>query len=244
MADSGIPGADVVGGVLGLGETVVGLINSGKAKREAARLQGLRPKFKESPYYKDALSLAESELSTGMSAGAQTAYEQGADRDLSTSLNAILQGGGSVNNVAQVFDQSQQGRQRLAMMKENLRLNQINNVVQAQQLREDQREKAFQFNEWAPWADQAQAAAEARKNASNMIWHGIDTAGSAVMNIFGRKEGQRQLDQATSSSAMYSDSPILKPSTVQQPGRTSYNDPGDSTPFINPNAVSSLQMSY
>src|SRR6185503_4614733 len=127
----------IVGGLFGAAQAAVGLIGSGKAKREAERLQGLRPKYKESPYYKDALSLAQSELSTGMSADAEKAYEQGIDRDLSTSLNAILQGGGSVNNVAELFDASQQGRKRLSLMKENLRLNQINNVVRAQQLAEE-----------------------------------------------------------------------------------------------------------
>jgi len=219
---------------IGVAQTVVGLIGSGKAKREAARLQGLRPKYKESPYYKDALSLAESELSTGMSADAENAYEQGTDRDLSTSLNAILQGGGSVNNVAQVFDQSQQGRQRLSLMKENLRLNQINNVVKAQQLNEEEREKAFQFNEFAPWADKAQANAEARKNASNMIWSGINSVGSAAMSAFGG--GNKELTDSLQGGGETSSGPNLRSTQVQNPeSLTDFSSPGANNNFMNPN---------
>lgn len=192
---------------MGLGETVMGLINAGKAKSEAARLQASRPKYQESPYYKDALSLSESELSTGMSGAAKNAYEQGLDRDLSTSLSAVLKGGGSVNNVAEVFDKSSQGRQRLAIMKDNLRLNQINNLVRSQQLVSDEREKAFQFNEWAPWADEAKANAAARTAAQGEIMTGINTAGGALMSGLSSAKGAKQL------GSFFSSAPPASPTT-------------------------------
>lgn len=229
---------EAIGAGLGLAETVVGLIGSHKAKKEAERLQGLRPKYKESPYYKDALSLAESDLSTGMSADAQKAYEQGIDRDLSTSLNTILQGGGSVNNVAQIFDASQQGRQRLALMKENLRLNQINNVVRAQQLSEEDREKAFQFNEFAPWADRVQANAEARKASQNMIWGGLSTAASSAMSYFGNKEGSKQMGNYFNQGQGGVVDPNLMASTnLPHLAQTSgdFGSPGQNINQINPN---------
>ena len=107
---------------LGLAQTVTGLINSKKTKKEAARLAATRPKLEASPYLDDQLSLAQSELSSGMSGAAESAYEQGLSRDVSSSLDSILKGGGDVNNVAEIFDRSAVGRQRLALMKENLRL--------------------------------------------------------------------------------------------------------------------------
>src|SRR5258706_12992857 len=133
-----MPGEDAILGQLGnvgsgatqtafgAAETVVGLINNAKAKKEAAKLAASRPKLTNSPFVKDQLSLAESNLSTGMGAETKAAYEGGLSRDLSTSLNTILKGGGSVNNVSQVFDSSAQGRQRLGLIKENMRLNSIN----------------------------------------------------------------------------------------------------------------------
>src|SRR5687768_5262145 len=100
-----IPAA-VIPAALGAAEAVAGLFKSGKAKREAARLEASRPELASSPFVKDQLSLTTSELASGMSAESESAYTQGVERDLSTSLDAILKGGGDVNNVADIFDRS------------------------------------------------------------------------------------------------------------------------------------------
>lgn len=191
----------LIGEGLGLAESVVGLINRGKTQREAAQLQATRPKLKDSPYLKDQLSLAESELSTGMSGEAKNAYEQGIDRDLSTSLDAILKGGGSVNNVGSIFGQSEVGRQRLALMKDNLRLNQINNLVRAQDAKEEERQKEFEFNEWRPWSDQAQANAQARQGAEGQIWSGLGTAGSTAMRSVETSRNKNELNNSLNFSS-------------------------------------------
>jgi hypothetical protein len=197
-----MPGVDsLIGEGLGLAESVVGLINRGKTQREAAQLQANRPKLKDSPYLKDQLALSESELSTGMSGEAKNAYEQGIDRDLSTSLDAILKGGGSVNNVGSIFGQSEVGRQRLTMMKDNLRLNQINNLVRSRDAKEEERQKEFQFNEWMPWADQAQANAQARQGAESQIWGGLGTAGSVAMKSAETSRNKNELNNSLNFSS-------------------------------------------
>lgn len=158
-----------------------GVISNAKAKKEAKKLQENRPVFEASPYLDNQINLAESELANGMSARSEQIYGQQADRAISSSLNSILQGGGSVNNVADLFDASDQGRQRFAMMNDNLRLQQINNLVRAQGGAETQRQQQFQFNEYAPWTDASQANALARQGAQRQINNGINTAGSALM---------------------------------------------------------------
>lgn len=233
-------GGLVTAGAIGLGETVVGLINSGKAKREAAQLEKSRPQYTQSPYYKDALNQAQSELSTGMSGEAKNAYEQGIDRDLSTSLSGILKGGGSVNNVAEVFDHATQGRQKLAMMKDNLRLNQIHNLVNAQQLNSEEREKAFQFNEWAPWADAAKANAGARTAAEGQIWGGVSTLGGALMGGGAAAKGAKQLGSMfstpTSTGAAPSHAGGYNVETADTSGGRP-NTSGIGSPFLSPNAT-------
>lgn len=186
-------GGLVVAGVIGAATLVSGIIAKNKAKKEAAKLAASRPKYAPSPDYRDAVQLAKSEVSTGMSGEAKNAYEQGIDRNLSTSLSAILKSGGSANNVAEVFDVANQGRQKLAMMKDNLRLNQINQLVRAQQMNSEEREKGFQFNEWAPWADSAKANAGAREAADQQINSGISTIGGAAMSFAGAKGGASKL---------------------------------------------------
>lgn len=226
---------------LGAAQTVVGLINNKKAKREAARLAASRPKLKKSPFVGDQLSLAESELAQGMSAEAENAYNQGMDRDLSSSLDAILKGGGSVNNVAEVFDRSSQGRQRLALMQDNLRLNQIQNLAAARNNSENERQQMFQFNTWAPWADDAKANAAARSQAQNQIWGGLSTMGSSLMRGAAATKGKNDLDKAFQTTpAQYETGQSFSPSTMSTTPMTGYRSPAANINYINPDYASSL----
>lgn len=176
-------------GALGIGEAAVGLIKSGEASAEAARLKKSRPKLKDSQYLKDQLSLAESDLSNGMSADSKRAYEEGLDSDLSSSLGTITRMGGSPNDVGSVFANNAAGRARLSIMKDNMRMGHINNLVRAEDANEEMRQKQFQFNEWAPWADAAQANAQAKSNAQSEIFGGLNTLGGGIMK-FGEAKDQ------------------------------------------------------
>jgi len=232
---------------LGVAQTVTGLINSGKTKREAARLAASRPKLEASPYLNDQLSLAQSELSNGMSGAAENAYEQGLSRDVSSSLDAILKGGGDVNNVAEIFDRSTVGRQRLALMKENLRLSQINNLVNAQGAMENQRQQMFQFNEAAPWFDAARANAQGRQKAQDMIWGGLQTVASGAMSAGQSASAQNDLNNYFQSGQQgngYNGNPQY--SQVQQV--PNYNgavqSPGANLNYINPNYGSGVMDQY
>lgn len=220
---------------LGAAQAVTGLFKSGKAKREAAELERTRPELQDSQFVEDQLSLAKSELAGGMSSAAENAFEQGLSRDLSTSLDAILKSGGDVNNVADIFDRSQTGRQRLSLMKENLRLNQINNLVNAQGAAENERLQQFQFNEFAPWADKAQANAQARQGAENMIWAGLQTAGSAATSFLQGQNQQRDFNNYLSTQQRVEGSPNLRSTRVQGivPNTQRTGSPASQFDFLN-----------
>jgi hypothetical protein len=179
---------------------ISGGIKASKAKKEAAKLAANRPELSDSPFLRDNIRLAQSELANGMSAGAEKAYTQGMDRNLSSSIGAVLQGGGSLNNIANIFDSSAQGQQRMALMQDNLRLNQIQNLTAAGGASETQRQQQFQFNEFAPWADNAQAASAARAQGNQQMWNGITSLGSTVAGGIAAQQGQKQLNDALRSS--------------------------------------------
>jgi hypothetical protein len=232
---------------LGIAQTVTGLINSKKTKREAARLAATRPKLEASPYLDDQLSLAQSELSSGMSGAAESAYEQGLSRDVSSSLDAILKGGGDVNNVAEIFDRSAVGRQRLSLMKENLRLSQINNLVNAQGAMETQRQQMFQFNDFAPWADASRANAQGRQKAQDMIWGGLQTVASGAMGSAQGAAAKSDFNNYFNPGQQgggYNGNPQY--SQVQQV--PNYNgtvqSPGANMNYINPNYGSGVMDQY
>lgn len=166
-------------------ESVIGLINSGKAKKEADLLKRTRPKYEISPEAKQGLALTESELANGISAKAEKAYNDISDRQFSTSLDAILKSGGSGNNIADVYSGNQQGRQNLALMKDQLRMNQVQNLLNQQRYIQEQEDKQWQVNVDAPWKDAAQANAAARKQAQAMIWNGVGQVASGGLNAAG-----------------------------------------------------------
>jgi hypothetical protein len=193
---------------IGVAELGIGIYKGAKAKSEAKKLAATRPTLSDSPYLRDQLSLAESQLSTGMSAEAKATYEQDMDRSLSASLASVLKGGGNPNNVGEIFASDNQGRQRLAIMKDNLRLADIDRVSRAQDAAEEIREKQFGINEDAPWKDSAQANAAARQGAENEIWSGVGLAGSGIMKGI---EGMKSTgDYARASSV---NTPLAKTST-------------------------------
>ena len=163
-------------------QTAVSLINNAKAKREARELERSRPKYDISPLAQEGLDLAESEVATGMSGRAESAFKDLENRQLAGSLGAILRGGGSVNNVADVFDASGAGRLRLAQLEDQIRMQQIENLKKSREYMVDQEDKAFMYNVDAPWKDKAQANAAAREQATNGIWNGLQGIGAGVMN--------------------------------------------------------------
>lgn len=162
-------------------KAVSGEVQANKAKKEAAALAANRPLLGNNSYAQDQLALTGSELARGNNTPGMQAYDESTGRDLSTSIGAILKGGGDVNNVADLFSNSNQGRQRALLMSDNLRLNQINNYIRSSQYADNANQQQFQFNQFAPWADKAQATANARLAANNKIWGAVDEFGSAAM---------------------------------------------------------------
>lgn len=171
---------------LAAGSAIAGGIKASKAKKEAARLAASRPELSVSPYVTDQIRLAESELSRGRTSASQTAMGEALDRDFSSSIDAVLRGGGSLGNIADIYGADVEGRSRMAMMEDNLRLQQIQNLMAAQGTGENFRQQQFQFNQFAPWADQAQAASAARAAGNQQMWNGISSLGQSVGGLLNK----------------------------------------------------------
>lgn len=165
------------------------------------------------------MDLAESELASGgLSSRAETAYNTLNNQQFSASLGAILRGGGSSNNVADVYAANETGRTRLALLTDQMRLQQINNLMRTREMMRGEQEKEFEFNEWRPWADKAQANAAARQQSENGIWGAIDGIGSSAMGYFGSKYNEKLYDKYFSGGGNGGGG-----GRMQQP-QNSYND--------------------
>lgn len=184
--------ASIIQGGLGLVKTAEGLINAGKTKREAAMLEKTRPKLERDAIADQNLALAKSDLAQGMSAKSEQAYKDLNDSEFSSSLSGILRSGGAAENIASVYGKGQEGALKLASMQDELRLQQINNLIRTSQPVEQRDADMFSYNIDAPWKDKAQANAAARTGAQEQIWSGLNTAGSAAMQ-YGQQEHENDL---------------------------------------------------
>src|SRR5690348_14795255 len=189
---AGIPAADVVQAGAGVIEGAIGLIGAGKARREAERLQSERPDYQISPLTGEDLSLAKSELASNNSV-AEQAYRDLNNSQFSSTIGSVLKSGGTPNSVGAIYGNNQEGRLRLAMMSDQLRLAKINNLVRESQSMQDAQQTKFLLNQYYPWEDKVQANAQARNNAQNLISSGFQTFGAGAMNAANALNEQKQL---------------------------------------------------
>lgn len=164
----------------GIAQTVTGIFQSGKANKMARK--NPRPKYNiQKPIY-DNQAIAESRAGQGISDAAMQAYTTFNDRSLSLGIDSILRGGGSVNNIADIYDTAQTGLSKLALIDEEVRAKNIRDVITQNNIMASELDKEWQVNVFAPYADTAQAAAALKGQGSDNIWKGINSFGSAISN--------------------------------------------------------------
>jgi hypothetical protein len=177
--------------IVGGGTLIYGAIEEGEAKKKARQLASTRPKELPSPETGQELALNASELSNSRN----PAMSVGADGEFSEALDALLKGGGDANSVSKLFTSDEQGRQRQALVREQIRLQKVNNYVSSLREKGGEREQEFGFNEWAPWADAAQADAQAKQYGTNLEFQGLNTLGSGVASLSNSMSTEKMLDK-------------------------------------------------
>lgn len=199
---TGIPIADGIQAGAGLVQTAIGLINEGNLKKKANELNASRPQYQISPLTGQDLSLAQSELANNSSAG-EKAYNAINNGQFSSSIGAMLKGGGNVNDIGAIYGNNQDGRLKLAQMSDNLRLAKINNYLTTSQAMQNAQQTQWQLNKFAPWEDQTQAVAQARQGASQQVSQGLNTLTGGLMN------GSQAIQESKAYSLPnYSDMPV------------------------------------
>lgn len=183
-----------IGVAANVAQMVTGAINAAKTKKIAAELERNRPEYEISDLAQQDLDLAESEVG-GLSSRAETAYNNLNNQQFASSLGAILRGGGSVNNVAELYGNNQEGRTRLALLNDQMRVQQIGNLMKTRQMMRDEQDKEWQVNDFSPWKDKQVANAAARQQAQNQLWGGIGGIANAGMNFAAGAYDQKQYDK-------------------------------------------------
>lgn len=161
---------------------ISGAVKAKKAQKEREKLANERPVIGDSKVLNEQLALARSELSRGNNTPGQVAAEKMMDSNFSASLQALLQGGGNANNVADLYGDAVTGRMQLAMASDNIRRQNIMNLMNAGNQSENFRQQQWQANRFAPWADASQAAAASYQAANQQMMAGLSSAASIGAN--------------------------------------------------------------
>lgn len=175
-----LPVALLAGAAIGAGQTAWGAIQKEKARKAAAA--NTMPEYEINSEEKDMLRQAQSQAGQGMSDAAREAMRSNTDRYLGTSIDAILRGGGNANAISGLAGNVQNQVNQMAVYEDQARLKNLENLQAAQARMSANKDKAYQINEYQPWANRAQAINEQMKGANNMIQSGINTFGSGLMS--------------------------------------------------------------
>jgi len=166
--------------VAGIAQTVSGFVQKSKAKKMARNNK--RPVYNIPTEISDNSAVTDSRASRGLSGQAVDLYKKDSDRKITTSIDAILKGGGSVNNIADLYTATNDGVSRMALLDDEMRSRNVAAYVSQNNTSAEYKDKAWQINQYAPYADKAQAAAALSKMGTDNIWKGINTVGSAATN--------------------------------------------------------------
>lgn len=154
-----------------------GITKGGEANRAAAQAEATKPVKKSSQFDRDALNLTESDLANGISAEADQAYNDSTDRSLSSAISAILKSGGSSNLISEMYDNTAQGRQNMAIVRENLRMKKVDEYLKQLDNMASEEEKNWLVNEYGPYINKIKAVGEAKKAAAEQTAKGLDSIG-------------------------------------------------------------------
>jgi len=175
----GMGGGNMMGMAIAGYNIVGGQVNMAKANAEGNYLEATKPVKKTSQFDKDSLNLTGSDLANGMSAEADQAYNDMTDRSLSSSISAILKSGGSANNIADVYGDTAQGRQNMAIMRDQMRMAKVDKYLKSLDTMAEEEEKNWLVNEYGPYINKLKAVGEAKKAAAAQTAKGLDSLGSS-----------------------------------------------------------------
>lgn len=240
----------IVQGGIGLVNTIAGGIGEGKTEAELNRTMKLRPDYQIQKPILDNQAIEESRASHGLSDSTINNYQEFAQRGLSSSLDAILKGGGSMNNVGNLYGSYGSNERSLAILDDQARANNVRSLVDQNRELGGELDKQWEINKWAPWADKMQALNAKLKRQGAQFQSGLSTVASAASNYGTSKEYQKEGDSVYGAKIGADDG--INPTHIDSANQIMENLNRHLTPVNNPqprnvsgvNIPGKLRMNY
>lgn len=162
------------------------------AKKQAQK--NVRPDYMIDPIYQQNLNTLEN--TAGLPPSALEMYYRNAGQSGTAGINAINQGGGNGNLIAQLVNQQQRNYQDVLAQDALVQKQDIAGINNARLMLAEQNDKDFQLNQLNPYKDRAQAYAAEQAGAYAQIGNALNSASSSIANY---KTGQlaNQYNQGT-----------------------------------------------
>lgn len=168
----------IISGILGLGQMGYGAYQRGKAKRWA--MNNPQPEYTIPSMYYSNLGLAEQQAQTGFSPETLNFLAQSAQQNQAQATNAILQAGGGVNSIAQIYAATNDRMRAIGLEDDKLKMAKINQLYDARKDLAGQQMTKWKLNIFDKWKNAAAANAVNMGNANNSINSGLNTTLSAI----------------------------------------------------------------
>lgn len=209
-----MPAAAVIAGISALGKAGVGIAQLLHSNKD----DNPRPFFDIQDEYFENRNIAARRASEGLTAGALDYYGDMAGRGLSGTSNAILQGGGNVNDITRAYDTYLQGIRSVAAKDSEIQNNNILTFLDKNEELAKQKVQQWAINKYEPFKDKAAAKAQERA--------------AGIQNIFGGLQEGASILAAGETRNLYED--LLLPnrgmktdeSTTTPTGNTTYTERG------------------
>lgn len=157
-------------------------ITSAKQKHAAEQItkDNIRPDYSIQAEYERNQRLAAQAAETGLTPEAKAYYEDLADEGFASGTNAILEGGGDLNTIGNLYQNRLQSDREIAARDSEARLQNIKNAMAANAELAGQKSMQWSLNEYEPYKDKAKQAAALRDSSNLNLQSGLGDVMSGV----------------------------------------------------------------
>lgn len=190
--------ASIVLGAIALGTGIYSMVKANKERKkaEAAMAANVRPELEIPSYEYDNQRLLESMAGQGMSDRARAIAQRDYERGLSSRINAITLGGGNPNDVTRAYRTYNDSVDRLALMDENIRLQNLSNLVAQNRRMGSNVVNQWQVNELGPYQDRNALYAQQIGAANQNFQAGLGMAGQGLGYAAGGMSSMNKTNRA------------------------------------------------
>lgn len=166
----------IIQGILGLGQMAYGA----SQKKKAQKMTSPQPMLDIPDIYESNVGVMEKEVQTGYSPQTLKFLSDTFNQNLVSSTNAILQGGGGVNSIADLYANNAQQMRGLGVENEKLRMGKLSQLIETRKDLAGMQLKQWQMNVLDQWKNKQVAAAMIAQQGNQLINSGLNTTLGAV----------------------------------------------------------------